>query len=68
MAAPDVSFQVRGLRDLDRNLVALSEEYGPRNAISSLRAPMRSALRPILARIESTTPVDTGALERVQEL
>ena len=62
MATPDVSFRVDGLRDLERNLVALAEEYGPRNAISSLRAPMRSALRPILARIEVNTPVDTGAL------
>lgn len=62
MAAPDLSFQVEGLRALERNLVDLAEQYGPRNAISALRAPMRAALRPVLTRIEANTPVDTGTL------
>ena len=62
MAAPDVSFNVTGLRALERNLEELAEEYGPRNAVSALRAPIRSSLRPILAQIQASTPRNTGAL------
>ena len=62
MAAPDVRFRVDGLRDLERNLSDLADQYGPRNAIFALRAPMQAVLRPLLADIQARTPVDTGEL------
>lgn len=58
----DFTYQVQGLRQLERNLDALAEEYGPRNALAALRAPIRAALRPLADDIASNTPVDTGAL------
>ena len=62
MAVPTVSFRIEGLRELERNLADMSEEYGPRNARRSLGIPMRNAFRIVEAAIRSTTPVDTGRL------
>lgn len=62
MAAPDVRVRITGLRELEANLLDLADEYGPRNAISSLRAPMRAALVPFREQVIANTPVDTGVL------
>ena len=67
MAAPRTEITISGLRELEQNLVELAETYGPKNAISALRAPMRSSLRVVAEEIRNATPVDTGALrESVQ--
>ena len=62
MAAPDHMVTIRGLRELENNLAALAAEYGPLNAISALRTPMRRSLRVVAEQIRANTPVDTGGL------
>ena len=62
MAAPELVARVSGLRDLERNLEALAQQYGPRNAVTALRVPMRRSLEVVANHIRSNTPVDSGAL------
>lgn len=62
MAAPDIRTNVRGLRQLEQNLIALAEQYGPNNAIGALRTPTRRTLRQVAEIIRRNTPVDTGTL------
>lgn len=59
----EIDFKVEGLRELERNLLELAEEYGPKNALGALRKPMRDALTPVKSAISANTPVDTGALK-----
>ncbi len=62
MAAPNLGITIRGLDSLERNLLDFADQYGPKNAISALRAPLRSSLRSVAEQIRSNTPVDTGEL------
>ena len=62
MATPQLNFRIEGLRELERNLLELANEYGPRNALSALRQPVRNSLRLIAADIEANTPVESGSL------
>ena len=68
MAAPRVNFQVQGLRELENNILELSEEYGPRGARSAFNIPMRDSFRVVEEQIRSTTPVDTGRLRELVRL
>ena len=62
MAAPMHIATVSGLRELERNLLELADQYGPRNAITALRVPMRRSLEVVAQHIRANTPVDSGAL------
>ena len=62
MAAAEIVTRVDGLRELEQNLIALANTYGPRNAISAVRAPLRASLRVVAEQIRINTPVDTGRL------
>lgn len=62
MAAPQVDFRVEGLAGLERNLLQLAEDFGPRNARRAFNIPMRDAFRIVENDIRSNTPVDTGRL------
>ena len=62
MAVPDIDFRIEGLRAVEDNLVALGNQYGPRNAIAALRQPIRNILAPLRDQIRSSTPVDSGTL------
>lgn len=65
MPAPAVDFRIEGLSDLERNLLDMAEEFGPRNARRSLNIPMRNAFRIVEAAIRTDTPVDTGRLREL---
>ena len=54
--------EIVGLRQLERNLNQLADQYGPRNAASAYRAAMRRTLNPIRDEIKANTPIDTGGL------
>ena len=62
MAAPMHIATISGLRELDRNLNELASQYGPRNALSALRLPMRRSLEVVANHIRANTPVDSGGL------
>ena len=62
MAAPQHIATVSGLRELERNLLELAATYGPRNAITALRVPMRRSLARVAEHIRRTTPEDEGTL------
>ena len=62
MAAPLTEVKITGLRELEMNLAELAEEFGPKNAISALRTPMRNSLKIVAEEIRNKTPVDSGAL------
>jgi HK97 gp10 family phage protein len=55
-------FKVKGLKELEKKLLALSKEYGAKKANSALRAPLKAAMSPIVQEVKNNTPVDTGAL------
>ncbi len=62
MAKNDVTFKMTGLREMERNLLDLAEEFGPRNARTTLNAPMKSAMAIVEDDIRANTPVATGFL------
>ena len=62
MAAPQVDFQVQGLAGLERNMLQLANDYGPRNARRAFNIPMRDAFRLVENAIRVNTPIDTGRL------
>ena len=62
MPVPDQTFRVDGLRELERNLEALANEYSFQQARKTLTTPLNRAVAPILAQVQQDTPVDTGAL------
>lgn len=64
----DKKSSVRGLRELEMKLDALSKEYGPKEAKKALRTPIRKAMKPVLEDVRSNTPTDTGALEKSAKL
>lgn len=56
--------KVEGLKQVERNLLALAADLGPRKARSTLRIPMRDAMAPVLQDITANTSIDTGGLRR----
>ena len=62
MPIPDIQVDVRGLESLNQSLQDISNMYGPRQARSSLRIPMRDSFREVEDTIRRNTPVDTGNL------
>jgi hypothetical protein len=46
----------------EKALLELAKEYGPNNAVNSLRQPIRDALTPVLQDVKAKTPVDSGRL------
>lgn len=68
MAVPTVEFRVEGLRELERNILELAEEYTPQQARRTLNIPMRNAFRIVENQIRNRTPVDTGRLRELVRL
>lgn len=64
----DISMRVEGLRDLERSLIALQEEYGGRAATQALRPAVRAAMSPLVDDVIQGTPTDTGALAESTKL
>ena len=58
----DITFTVEGARFAEDALLQFAEDYGPRNALNTLRTAMRNAIRMLLLPVTVGTPVDTGGL------
>lgn len=58
----DIKVKVEGLKELEKALAELKEEYGGKSAQQAMRPAVRKALKPAESTIKSTTPVDSGAL------
>lgn len=58
----DLMMKVDGLRDLERKLIDLQNEYGCRTAQQALRPAVKAAMEPLVNDVKASTPVDTGTL------
>lgn len=56
------SAEVKGLKELEKNLLDLGKEFGFRNARTSLSKPLKDAMQPVEDQIRQNTPVDQGLL------
>lgn len=59
----EMKMKVEGLRDLERKLIDLQQEYGGRTAAQALRPAVKAAMTPLVSEVEGNTPVDTGVLQ-----
>lgn len=58
----DITFRIDGARETEKRLLALANDYGPRQAFNTLRAAMRRTLDPLLDELKAATSVDTSQL------
>jgi HK97 gp10 family phage protein len=58
----EITYDIKGLKALERALLELSEEYGPKGAVQAMRPAVKAAMTPVQSTISSTTPKHTGAL------
>lgn len=58
----ELEFEVQGLKELERNLLALSAEYGPKTGPQAMRPAIKAAVGEIEGTISHFTPRDTGKL------
>lgn len=56
------TFEVKGLRELEKALVALQKEYGGKAAPQAMRPAVVAAIKPLKALVQDNTPVDDGWL------
>ena len=54
--------EVKGLKDLERALLALQKEYGGKSGAQALRPAVVAAIKPLKAKVQDDTPVDEGYL------
>lgn len=60
-----MSFQVVGLKEVNRIFQELADEIGDKKATSKILVPaVREAMRPVLQAAKSFVPVDTGDLRK----
>lgn len=59
----DLKIEIKGLKELEKNLLALQKEYGGKAAPQAMRPAMKAAVEPLKSTIQSNTPVDTGGLQ-----
>ena len=60
-----IQAKITGLRQLERNLLEISKEYGPKKALQTLRPAIRKALLPLEQQIRAKTPRDSGDLAKL---
>ena len=58
----EASIQISGLKELEKNLLALQKEYGGKAGAQAMRPAVTAAIRPLEDRVIETTPVDEGTL------
>jgi hypothetical protein len=58
----EFKFKMEGLAELEQNLLALADEYGPKQGVSALRPAVKAATAPLESAIKSSTPQDSGHL------
>lgn len=56
------TIEVKGLKDLEKALVALQKEYGGKAAPQAMRPAVVAAIKPLKAMVQDDTPVDDGWL------
>lgn len=59
----DLKIEIKGLKELERNLLALQKEYGGKAAPQALRPAMKAAVDPLKSVVQANTPVDDGDLQ-----
>lgn len=60
-----MSFQVVGLKDVNKVFQELADEIGDKKATSKILVPaVREAMKPVLQAAKADAPEDTGALKR----
>ena len=60
--ARDSTIKVTGLKELEKNLLALQKEYGGKAAPQAMRPAVKAAIAPLKALVQGGTPVDEGWL------
>ena len=60
--ARDSTIKVTGLKELEKNLLALQKEYGGKAAPQAMRPAVKAAITPLKTSVMQDTPVDEGAL------
>jgi HK97 gp10 family phage protein len=53
---------VKGLKELEKNLLEIANEYGPKHGVAAMRPAVKAATEVLQNDIESNTPKDSGAL------
>lgn len=56
------TIEVKGLKELEKALVALQKEYGGKAAPQAMRPAVVAAIKPLKAKVQDDTPVDDGWL------
>ena len=59
----DVYMTLEGGKELERTLLDLAKQWGPRNIRTAVNVPLKRAIEPVTKDIEQNTPVDTGDLK-----
>ena len=57
-----VTFDIKGGKELEKTLLDLAKEYGPRNVRNTVNKPLKLAIQPVTNIIKRNTPVDSGQL------
>jgi hypothetical protein len=55
--------EVKGLRELEKALLALQKEYGGKAGAQAMRPAVTAAIKPLKQQVIQDTPVDSGALQ-----
>jgi HK97 gp10 family phage protein len=58
-----ITAKLEGAKELEKTLVDLAKEYGPKGVRAVFTGPIKKAMAGMLQDIQSGTPVDTGALK-----
>ena len=64
----DVVMKVEGLKELEKALTELNEEFGGKSAPQAIRPAIRKAMAPLVPKLQAATPEDTGALKQSAKL
>ena len=58
----DITMELRGARFAQDALLQFADDYGPRNALNTLRTALRRSMRPLMNELLARTPVVSGDL------
>ena len=57
-----ITFDIKGGKELEKTLLDLAKEYGPRNVRNTVNKPLKVAIRPVTNIIKRNTPIRSGEL------
>lgn len=58
----NIKIEVKGLREMERALLALQKEYTGKAAVQAMRPAVKAAMAPLEAKVSEGTPKDKGTL------